>query len=127
MPSGRQINTRPSSPAASDTIDAAANERQMLPPTVATFQILKEARSAVAHWKSSGCARQPGLAGSSASCAMVAVAAIRRPPSGSSSKGSQSMRLMSTTPLEVTCGSEKNHVPPATMRSPSARVRSSRL
>ena len=31
----------------------------MLPPTVATFQILNEANKAFAHWKNSGCAAQP--------------------------------------------------------------------
>ena len=37
----------------------AGNDMQMLPPTVAAFQILKEARSELQHSRKSGVARHP--------------------------------------------------------------------
>ena len=70
------------------SIDAAAYDRQMLPPTVAMFQILNDASSAFAHCANIGWATKPGRGGSATSSAIVQVAAIRRPPPGRSSTGS---------------------------------------
>ena len=65
VPSGHQMWATASRPAISDTIDAAANDRQTLPPTVATCWILNEARRASAHWANKRCAAIPGAAGAS--------------------------------------------------------------
>jgi hypothetical protein len=54
---------------------------QMLPPMVAAFQILKEARNARQHSRSSGAAFQPAGALNRSSSAIVQVAAISSPVS----------------------------------------------
>ena len=56
-PSGVQMTASPSRPEASETIDAAQNDWQTLPPTVAVFQILNEASSAFAATGNDGCRR----------------------------------------------------------------------
>ncbi len=48
-PSGVQMVQTPSSAAVSDIIGPAGSAMQMLPPTVAMFQILNEARKARQH------------------------------------------------------------------------------
>jgi hypothetical protein len=49
LPSAFQIVQTPSSAAVSEIIGPAGSDMQRLPPTVAVFQILKEARNARQH------------------------------------------------------------------------------
>ena len=71
----------PSSAAVSEIIGPAGSDMHRLPPTVAAFQILNEARNARAHWPISGAAVQGAEAPKASSCAMVQVAAMASPPS----------------------------------------------
>ena len=75
-PSAFQIVQTPSSAAVSEIIGPAGNDMQRLPPTVAVFQILKEARNARQHWLIRGAASHSGGQASASSCATVQVAAI---------------------------------------------------
>ena len=68
----------PSSAEVSEIIGPAGSDMQMLPPTVAVFQILKEARNARQHWLISGEAIHSGGQASASSCATVQVAAIHK-------------------------------------------------
>ena len=68
----------PSSAEVSEIIGPAGSDMQMLPPTVAVFQILKEARNARQHWLISGEAIHSGGQASASSCATVQVAAISK-------------------------------------------------
>ena len=54
LPSAFQIVQTPSSAAVNAIIGPAGNDMQRLPPTVAVFQILNEARKARQHWLISG-------------------------------------------------------------------------
>ena len=64
-------------PQVSEIIGPAGSDMQMLPPTVAVFQILKEARKARQHWLISGeAASHSGGHASASSWATVQVAAI---------------------------------------------------
>ena len=56
---GQSVQT-PSRAAVSEIIGPAGSDMQMLPPTVASFQILKEARKARQQWRNSGAAVQSG-------------------------------------------------------------------
>ena len=106
---------------------AAANERQMLPPTVAVFQILNDASSALAASTASGAAVQAAGASRSAQRtrrAIVQVAPMRR-PSVVTSRSGQPIAMRSTKPVVAGCGSLISQVPPAMTTSPSARARSS--
>ena len=76
LPSAFQIVQTPSSAAVSAIIGPAGSDMQRLPPTVAVFQILKDARNARQHWLISGEAIQSGGQASASSCATVQVAAI---------------------------------------------------
>ena len=58
LPSADQMVQTPSSAAVSEIIGPAGSDMQILPPTVAVFQILKEARKARQHWPISGAAIQ---------------------------------------------------------------------
>ncbi len=59
---GHSVQT-PSSAAVSEIIGPAGSDMQMLPPTVAAFQILNDARNALQHSRNSGAARHsPGPA-----------------------------------------------------------------
>ena len=62
--------------AVSEIIGPAGSDMQRLPPTVAVFQILKDARNARQHWLISGAAIHSGGQTSASNCAMVQVAAI---------------------------------------------------
>src|SRR5207342_164722 len=75
-PSACQIVQTPSSAEVREIIGPAGSDMQMLPPTVAVFQILNEARNARQHWLISGEAIQSGGQVSPSSCATVQVAAI---------------------------------------------------
>ena len=44
----------------SEIIGPAGSDMQMFPPTVASFQILNEARNDRQHWRNSGAAVQSG-------------------------------------------------------------------
>ena len=46
----------------SEIIGPAGSDMQMFPPTVASFQILNEARKDRQHWRNSGAAVQSGVA-----------------------------------------------------------------
>ena len=72
----------PSRATVSEIMGPAGNDMQMLPPTVAAFQILKEARNARQHSRSSGAAFQPAGALNRSSSAIVQVAAISSPVVG---------------------------------------------
>ncbi len=58
---------------------AGGSDMQMLPPTVAVFQILNEARNARQHWPIRGAAVHSTGSDADSSAAIVQVAAIRRP------------------------------------------------
>src|SRR5215475_14758472 len=75
-PAAFQTVQTPSSADVSEIIGPAGSDMQRLPPTVAVFQILNEARKARQHWLISGAASQSGGQASASSCAMVQVAAI---------------------------------------------------
>src|SRR6195952_5733410 len=77
-PSAFQMVQTPSSAAVSAIIGPAGNDMQRLPPTVAVFQILKEARNARQHWSISGEAIHSGGQGKASSCATLQVAAMVR-------------------------------------------------
>src|SRR6266516_6252307 len=75
-PPACQTVRTPSSAEVSEMIGPAGSDMQMLPPTVAVFQILKEARNARQHWLISGEAIHSGGQESASSCATVQVADI---------------------------------------------------
>ena len=104
MPSGRAIAATPSSAAVSEVIGPAGSDRQMFPPTVATFWTLNEPSSASQHCRASSAAgARDGRAGRQrASCASVQVAAMlqavvglrqRRPAEGVQVKQAPQSRL----------------------------------
>src|SRR3954470_5152883 len=78
-PPACQMVQTPSSPEVREIIGPAGSAMQMLPPTVAIFQILKEARNARQHWLISGEAIHSGGQESASSCATVQVADIDNP------------------------------------------------
>src|SRR5439155_6292056 len=77
-PSACQIVQTPSSAAVSEIIGPAGSDMQRLPPTVAVFQILNDARNARQHWPINGAASQSGGQAKASSCATVQVAAMVR-------------------------------------------------
>src|ERR1700756_5614089 len=77
-PRAGQIVHTPSSAEVSEIIGPAGSDKQMLPPTVAVFQILNEARKARQHWLIRGAAIQSGGQENPSSCATVQVAAMVR-------------------------------------------------
>src|SRR5579862_9572183 len=97
----------PSSAEVSEIIGPAGSDMQRLPPTVAVFQILKEARKARQHWLISGAASQSVGQASASSCATVQVAAIESPAALTSSGGH--FRLArSISRVKWACGSENS-------------------
>lgn len=119
----------PSSASVSEIIGPAGRPLQRLPPTVAMFQILNEARKARQHSSKSGAAGAAKVAAKRYRVAMVQVAAISRAPSCRSATGSQPVRLRSTRRRRCGCGSEKRYVPPPSQASPGrqgSRRRASR-
>lgn len=94
---------------------------QRLPPTVAVFQILNEARNARQHWPISGAASQSGGQAKPSNCATVQVAAMERWLSVIVSAGHfRSVRSISR--VRWTCGSENSQVPPASQASPAVQT-----
>ncbi len=106
-PSCERSRHTPSSAAVSEIIGPAGSALHRLPPTVAMFQILNEARKARQHCSNSGAAVQGAAFANRESWAIVQVAAISRPPSGAGRSGSQPVRLRSTRRRRCGCGSEK--------------------
>src|SRR3978361_2560826 len=87
LPSAFQLVQTPSSADVSEIIGPAGRDMQRLPPTVAVFQILKEARNARQHWLISGEAIHSGGQANASSCATVKVAAMNSPASVMGSAG----------------------------------------
>jgi hypothetical protein len=84
----------------------------MFPPTVASFQILKEARNARQHSRKSGAAFHTGGAVKRSSSTTLQVAAISSPSGKVANEGHlNDSRSMSV--CVAICGSENNQVPPA--------------
>jgi hypothetical protein len=92
-----------------------------LPPTVAVFQILNDARKARQHLSISGAAIHSTGAFSALSCAMVQVAAISR-PFALARNGSQPSAAVSISRVSRSCGSENSQVPPPSQASPSRQA-----
>ena len=111
----------PSSAAVSEIIGPAGSDMQMLPPTVAVFQILNEARKARQHWSISGAAIHSGGQASASSCATVQVAAISSPARRRVSAGQPSAAEIDQ-PVRCGCGSENSQVPPASQASPAVQT-----
>src|SRR2546430_17211311 len=102
----------PSSADVSEIMGPAGSDMQMLPPTVAVFQILNEAKNARQHWLTRGAASHSGGQASASSCATVQVAAIVNSVSPIVSAGHlKSVRSISR--VRWTCGSEDRQVSPA--------------
>src|ERR1700712_4095267 len=76
LPSAFPTVQTPSSAAVRAIIGPAGNDMQRLPPTVAVFQILKEARNARQHWLIRDDAIHSGGQTRASSCATVQVAAM---------------------------------------------------
>src|SRR5207237_3513819 len=106
-PSACQIVQTPSSAEVSEIIGPAGNDMQMLPPTVAVFQILKEARNARQHWLISGAAIHSGGHASASSCATVQVADIDNSVSVTVNAG-HFRAVRSISRVKWTCGSENS-------------------
>src|ERR1700712_5881360 len=96
----------------------AGNDMQRLPPTVAIFQILKEARKARQHWLIRGEAIHSGGQANASSWATVQVAAIDSPVSLTVSAG-QLRSERSISRRRWVCGSENSQAPPAGQASPA--------
>src|ERR1700752_2149645 len=95
----------PSSADVSEIIGPAGSDMQILPPTVAVFQILNEARNARQHWLIRGAAIQSGGQDIASSWASEQVAAIESPLALMlSAVHLRSVR--STSRLRCSCGSE---------------------
>jgi hypothetical protein len=120
-PSSPRTVQTPSSEDVSEVMAPAGSDMQMLPPTVAAFQILNDARSDRQHSSKSGAAIQSGGATKASSSAIVQVAAIRR-PSSLTVRAGQAIARRSSRRRRCTCGSEKSQVPPASQLSPSVHA-----
>src|SRR5882757_5383529 len=107
----------PSSAAAREIMGPAGSDITMFPPTVASFQILKEARNARQHSGNSGAAFHSGGPVKRSSSTILQVAAISNPSGEMDSEGHlNDSRSMSV--CVATCGSENNQVPPASQAYP---------
>jgi hypothetical protein len=74
----------------SEIIGPAGKDMQMLPPIVAAFQILNDARNASQHWRSSGAAVHFAGASNRYSSAIRQVAAISSPAGAQGIAGQRS-------------------------------------
>src|SRR5436305_3846100 len=120
-PPAFQMVQTPSSAEVSEIIGPAGNDMQRLPPTVAVFQILNEARKARQHSPISGAASQSGGQAKPSSCATEQVAATERWLSVIVSAGHfRSVRSISR--FKWACGSENSQVPPASQASPAVQA-----
>src|SRR3954454_15162153 len=108
----------PSSATVSETIGPAGNDMQMLPPTVAVFHTLNEAKNEWQHLWISGAAVHSGGAYMGSHSAIVQVGDIWSPCSPTIS-GSQEKPCRSSSRRRCGWGSEKSQVPPASQLSPS--------
>src|SRR3954469_22868086 len=102
----------PSSATVSEIIGPAGNDMQMLPPTVAVFHTLNDARNELQHWWISGAAAHSGGASRAYNWAIVQVGDIWSPCSLTIS-GSQPYPCRSSSRRRCGCGSENSQVPPA--------------
>ena len=118
LPSAAHNVQTPSSAAVSEIIGPAGSDMQILPPTVAVFQILNEARKARQHWPISGAAIQStggakgvelrdGAGGGDVE--PVVAHRQRRPAEGAEID----------QPRQRGCGSENSQVPPPSQASPA--------
>ena len=98
--------------------EPAGNDMQMLPPTVAAFQTLNDARSDSQHILNRGAAFHSGGALKRVSSASVQVAAISRPSAEACSAGQPSDWRSISVSVRI-CGVENSHVPPASQAYPS--------
>ena len=93
---------------------------QMLPPTVAVFQILKEARNARQHWSISGEAIQSdGQA--SVELRHRAGGRDRKPALADRQRWPFQVGEIDQ-PAQMACGSENSQVPPASQASPAVQT-----
>jgi hypothetical protein len=95
----------------------------MLPPTVAVFHTLNDARNEWQHWRISGAAVHSGDASSASNRAIVQMGDIWSPCSLTTS-GSQENPYRSSSRRKCGCGSEKSQVPPDSQLSPSRQSKS---
>ncbi len=116
-----QIVQTPSSAAVSEIIGPAGSDMQRLPPTVAVFQILNEARKARQHWSMTGAASHSTGQTSPSSWAMVQVAAMVSPLCPITRAG-HLRSVKSTSRRKWACGSENSQVPPASQASPAVHM-----
>src|ERR1700731_3321851 len=116
-----QIVQTPPSADVSEIIGPAGSDMQRLPPTVAVFHILKEARYARQHWLIRGAASHSGGHANASSCATVQVAAIESSVSPIVSPALlRSVRSISR--FRSDWGSENSQVPPASQASPAVQT-----
>src|SRR5712671_1569784 len=121
LPSAFQIVQIPSSAAVNAIIGPAGNDMQRLPPTVAVFHILNDARNARQHWLIRGAAVHSGGQARASSCATVQVAAIVSSVSPIVSAG-HLKSVRSTSRVRWAWGSENSQVPPASQASPAVQT-----
>src|SRR5580704_9365712 len=88
-PRGQSVHT-PCRPAVRETIGPAGSDMQMLPPMVAVFQILNDARNELQHWWNSAAAVHSGGGEKRYSSAIRHVAAIVSPSAEVSNAGQPS-------------------------------------
>ena len=100
----------------------AGSDMQMLPPTVAAFQILNDASKELQHSRNSGAAVHSPGAGKWYSSAIRQVAAMSSPSADASSAGQPSPSRSISVSM-AGCGSENSQVPPASHASPSCQRR----
>ena len=108
----------PSSAAVSEIIGPAGSDMQMFPPTVASFQILKEARNERQHWRNSGAAVHSG----GAIDEMIEFDDLARGGDFKTlGRGWSEGQLSDSRSMSVCvliCGSENSQVPPASQAKP---------
>src|SRR4029077_6888510 len=115
---GQSVQT-PSSAVVREIIGPAGSDMQIFPPTVASFQILKDARKERQHMRKRGAAVQSDGAFSTncSSSTTLQEAALFNPFFEAWREGHLSLsRSMSVWVFP--CGSEKSHVPPASHAKP---------
>ena len=116
-PSGAHSVYVASSATVNVIIGPAGSDMQMLPPTVAEFHTLNDARNASQPVWISGAARQLSGVVSEYRSWMVAMAPILS-PSAPMSSASQPSGMRSMRRRRSGCWSENSHVPPASQASP---------
>jgi hypothetical protein len=94
---------------------------QMFPPTLAVFQILKDASKARQQWGINGAAVHSDGPRNASNSAILQVEAISS-PSGSIWSAGHDNVSKSINARTDGCGSENNHVPPASQAKPSCQL-----